>query len=431
MDKKKNVHNIIFSLALALLFFILALYTIKDYGISWDETIHFSRGQAYLYYFLTGKTNYDALPNVNLQGTFGKPENYSIPRRSFYQLDDFHNGEYYIYNVGHPPVNDILAALSNYIFFQKLGMVGDIEAYHLFNILASSLLVFVIVYFVSETIGTFSGIVAGLTLITYPLFWAESHFNIKDFPESAFFAGFVWTLYKSLKNFSVKWLALSIIFFSLGLGTKFNIVFAIPIILAYIVYRHPKKIVKYISSFPRTYTILLFFAPLIVLGIFTATWPLLWHNWLGNILDVFKFYKGIGTEIHYQPENFYLADFNSFPILWILFTTPPFTLVLLLTGIVSAYLKRKENNSVTVLWLIWFLIPVLRVTVPGSSIYGGIRQISEFVPAMALLSGIGALQLFNAVKTKCFLKWSFIFFLIFNFSFLVFNSWSASTAVEA
>jgi hypothetical protein len=39
------------------------------------------------------------------------------------------------------------------------------------------------------------------------------------------------------------------------------------------------------------------------------------------------------------------------------------------------------------------LIPILRVSLPGANIYGGVRQIMEFIPAMALLSGIGAVYL--------------------------------------
>mgnify|MGYP001617715958 CR=1 FL=1 len=396
---KKIKNNIIFSLILSLIFFLFSFYTIKDYGISWDETIHFSRGQAYLYYFLTGKTDYNDLPDVNLQGTFGKPENVPSPRRSFYQLNDFHNGDYYIYkDVGHPPLNDILAALSNYIFFQKLGILDDISSYHLFNIVASTILVFVVVIFAKETFGTLASIISFITLFTYPLFWAESHFNIKDFPLAAFFAGFVWAFYKSLKNFSIKWLTLSILLFSLGLGTKFNIFFAIPIIVIYFIYRYREKTLKIIFSLPKTYIILLIFAPVIILGILTISWPFLWYNWFDNILKIFSYYREVGTITKYQPDSFYVAGFNTFPVLWILFTTPPITLILLFIGIISAYLKRKELESVSVLLLLWFLVPILRVTIPGSSIYGGVRQISEFVPAMALLCGLGGKFLIERFK---------------------------------
>ena len=388
--KKQLLIPLVFTIA----FFLTAFFTLKDYGISWDETIHFSRGQAYLYYFITGKTNYRDLPDVNLQGTFGNPKNIPSPRRSFYQLNDYHDGDFFIYkDVGHPPINDILAALSNYIFFQKLGVLDDITAYHLFNIAASAILVFVVVMFAKETFGTFASVVSFLALSTYPLFWAESHFNIKDFPLATFFSGFIWAFYKSLKNFSVKWLALSILFFSFGLGTKFNILFAIPIVIIYVLYRYRKNIFKIIRLIPKQYTVLLILAPVISVGILTISWPYLWYNWFDNFLKIFSYYREIGTITKYQPDSFYIAGFSFFPVLWILFTTPPVTLIFLCVGIISSYLRRKEKRFVSVLWLLWFLVPILRVAIPGSSIYGGVRQISEFVPAMALLGGLGAYQI--------------------------------------
>jgi len=380
-------------LLLATIFFVASFLTLRDYGISWDETIHFSRGQAYLYYFLTGKTNYNDLPSYNLQGTFGKPQNIPTPRRSFYQLNDFHNGDYYINAVGHPPINDILSALGNYVFFQKFGVLDDISAHHLFNIIASSILVFVVVMFAKETFGTFASVISFLVLCTYPLFWAESHFNIKDPPEAAFFAGFIWTFYKSLKNFSVKWLAFSILFFSLGMGTKFNILFAIPIVVVYLLYRYQKNILKTISSMPKVYIILLILAPIISLVFLTISWPFLWHDWLGNLVKVIDYYRNVGTSVNYQPQNYYFAGFNTSPILWIIFTTPPITLVLFCVGVISAILTRKKKASVSLLWLFWFLIPILRVIIPGTSIYGGVRQIMEYLPAMALLAGLGAYQI--------------------------------------
>ncbi len=386
-------------LLLTAIYFLAALFTLKDYGISWDETIHFSRGQAFLYYFLTGKTNYQDLAKVNLQGTLGKPENVPTPRRSYYQLDsESLDGDFYIKVVAHPPLNDNLAALSNYIFYQKLGIMDDIASHHLFNITTGALLVFIVVFFAQETLGAFSAIISFLALCTYPLFWAESHFNIKDFPEAAFFAGFIWAFYNSLKGFSVKWLALSILFFGFALGTKFNVFFAIPVILVFMLLKYGKNLFRFIFSAPKRYLLLLFLAPLISLGILTLSWPLLWHNWLDNFIKVIGYYRGVGTLVNYQPPSFYIFGFNTFPILWILFTTPPATLILFFVGTISVFLKRKEKGLVLILWFLWFLIPIIRVTVPGSSIYGGIRQVSEYLPAMVLLSGLGANQIAKRFK---------------------------------
>lgn len=390
-----NKHLII-ALISSLLFFLTAFFTLNDYGISWDETLHFRRGQAYLFYFLTGKTDYGSLPNINFQGTNGDPKNIPIPRRSFYQ-NDFHNGNYWLnYDSGHPPLNDISAAILNYIFYQKLGVLDDISSHHIYNILASSLLVFIVVYFILATFGKFAAIISFLSLVTYPLFWSEAHFNIKDPPETAFFAGTIWAFYESLKKGNVKWLILSLIFFTLALGTKFNIIFFLFIIVPYLIIRYChqlKDIKKILHTIPKLYLSVLFLGLPISLLILIAFWPFLQQNLWTNFPKIIDYYRQIGFGTIYQPESFYILGFNTFPLQWITFTTPPLVLTFMIIGIWSAFKKWRLNNNVTLLFLLWLVVPILRVSLPNMSIYGGIRQVLEFLPALVLLSGVGAWQI--------------------------------------
>lgn len=401
--------KLLFSLISSFIFFIVSFLTLRDYGPSWDEAIHFRRGQAYLYYYLTGNTNYEILPKINLQGTNGDPKKIPVPRRSFYQ-NDYHNGVFWLKNdndIGHPPLNDELAALSNYIFFQRLGILDDIPAHHLFNILASSLLVFVVVAFARSTFGAFAAVVAFLALATYPLFWAESHFNVKDPPEAAFFAATIWSFYNSLKKGSYRWLSVSIIFFTLGLGTKFNILFLPVIVVPYLLYRYRNKLLhlkKVYLTIPNLYIPILLVTPFVVLGILTLAWPSLRQEWPISLLKIFSFYRESGTGSHYQPDQFFLFGFNTYPVQWILFTTPPLVLALSGIGIFSAWLNRSLYKGVTLLWFLWFIIPIARVTMPGTVVYGGIRQVLEFLPALTLLAGLGAWQIFVWLRKSLIVK---------------------------
>lgn len=373
-------------------FFIFAFVTLKDYGISWDETIHFRRGSAYVHLFLTGNETYEDLPTINLQGSGGKPENIQEPRRSFYQ-NDFHNARYWeTHDVGHPPLSDELAALFNVIFFQKLGVLDDITSFHLYNILTASLIVFIVVYFMSTMFGKFAAVISFLALVTYPLFWSESHFNMKDVSQAAFFTGFIFSFYKSLTS-SKKWLFLSSIFFALALGTKFNILFMPFIIIPYLLLKFKEKALK----LSKDYVLALICLPFAVLIIFFGSWPFLWQNPL-NIFKIFDYYRQIGTGVNYQSEQFYWLGFNTFPLQWIIFTTPPLVLILLVVGLFSCWQNRHKFHSVTILWLLWFLVPIFRVSLPGVSIYGGVRQIFEFIPALALITGVGAYQIVAWIK---------------------------------
>jgi len=375
--------HLFLALSFAIVFFVASFYTLGDYNASWDETIHWRRGQAYLRYFLTGKTNYDDLDKNDL--------------RSFYQSDN-HNAEYFLKkDVGHPPINDELAAASNYIFFQKLGVISDISAYHLFNIASASLLVFVVTFFVASTFGIFPATVSFLALSTYPLFWAESHFNIKDPAEAAFFAATIWAFYESLNRKSALWLALSYLFFTLALGTKFNAVFIPVILIPYLLYRYRQRLglglKKTLLSIPRNYLLVLLLGPLAVFVVFISAWPFLTQNFPENLIKIINFYKGIGLGLKYQPDKFFIFGFNTYPILAIIYTTPPLVLFLSGVGAVSAWINRNKYKNVAILWLLWLIVPVVRVTLPGTVIYGGIRQILEFLPAMAVLSGLGAGQI--------------------------------------
>ena len=98
-------HNLFPGIFLALTFFLIGLLTISDYGLNIDEPNHFMRGQALLHFLRTGDKTYKNL-DVNQQSAWqwkGQDGVYYLDKR----------------DASHPTLNDIWAALSNYIFYQK------------------------------------------------------------------------------------------------------------------------------------------------------------------------------------------------------------------------------------------------------------------------------------------------------------------------
>lgn len=405
---KNNLKTYLFVLLIPIVFFLTAFFTISDYGISWDEPIHFTRGQAYLNYFLNGDLIYQN------EG--------STARRSHYQETSF-TAQFFLKNdSGHPPLNGILAALSNLIFYQTLGILGDIESFHLFNILAATFLVFAVTAFATQAYGKLAGIVAGLVISLYPLFFAESHFNIKDPAEAAFFAATIWAFWNSLKRYDTRWLLAATIFFAFGLGTKFNILFLPFILIPWLLLRYRKNFstpAGSILNLPRSFLILLAAAPFIIILLFFISWPYLWQDPINNTLNIFRYYKEIGTGGLGQPQYLIWGGFNLFPVTWISITTPSIILFLTILGIVGVVMQRLEKEKTALLWLIWLIVPVLRVSLPGSSIYGGVRQIMEFLPAMALLSGLGVATLLKFIKHRTFVYGLLLLSLIFHLLVLV------------
>src|SRR5258708_13863330 len=134
--------------------FIIGVATLSHYGINWDEPYHYRRGQAFLQYFLTGSKTYNNIPKYPpLRGDSDNPnfrdgqkifeavqKNPSLSnpnfRKSIYQ-DDSWDGKFFIdieNTYGHPPLNDVLSAVSNKIFYQQLGILGALESSKFFTV---------------------------------------------------------------------------------------------------------------------------------------------------------------------------------------------------------------------------------------------------------------------------------------------------------
>lgn len=416
MFKKNPFTSILILCLVPILFFVIAIITLPHYGISWDESFHFQRGQAYLHYFLTGKENFldlPAYPRLNgdsdFMGREGEQDIYlsalhtqkaSNPsfRRSYYQSDVFTfsfltSG----FDGGHPPTSDILSALFNYILYQKLGILGDIEAYHSFEIFISSVLILGVAIFTYYNFGLFPAFVSALSLALYPLFFGEAHFNIKDPPEAAFFGLAIISFFFGIALKRWKIIILAAVFGGLALGTKFNALFIPFVILPWFVFKWFTEKVE----INRKMLVSLIGFPVVVVIIFFIFWPLLWRNTFDNFLRIINYYRDIGIGTQPGLEKFIIERFNTYAIRWIIYTTPLPILTLSVLGIIySIFLSFYKKKNVVFLALLWLIIPIIRVTLPNTNIYGGVRQIMEFIPALSIMCGIGTYFLINIEAFK-------------------------------
>lgn len=378
------------------IFFVFALITLPDYGINWDTINHLPRGQVYLHYFLTGKKDFSDIPQFHrywqkadtLAFTPDEPKSEN-PRVSFYQFSgvDFN---YFMPRDGngHPPLSDILSSVFNVILFQKLDLINDIDSYHVYGILLASLLAGLVYYWTAKEFGSVGGLIAVLALATYPLLWSESHFNTeKDIPETVYWSFVLFSFYRGVKNKNLRWLIACGVFLGLALGTKFNVLFVPAVLLPWLVFYWTKQKSVFKN---KAITFSLFSIPLIGFLIFFFTWPYLWSDPIAHLKTVLGFYNDIGIESN--PNVRYLGPFsiNLYPLIWIFYTTPLVTLFLFIVGLlVLTYKLVKDKKDSAVLFLLWFALPIARVTFPNTSVYGGIRQIMEYIPAMAIIAGAG------------------------------------------
>jgi len=403
-----------FALGIGVIFFIVGLLTLSHYGMNWDEPEHYIRGQAYLHFFLTGKKDYTDLPKLRIHYVNNSTpitdhidfEDDRFFRRSIYQFDREGSRLTFSYyrsqDSGHPPLNGIIASLFNVIFYQKLGILGDVASYHLLPVVVSAILVAAIFAFTAETFGIFAGIIAAASLTLYPLFFAESHFNIKDPVESGFYALTILFGYASIRRNSPRLALLVGLFGGLALGTKLNALFAFGTLFIWCIIIFRKKLFRSRRPLSIATTLVLVASPLIALAVVMLFWPYLWSSPIDHGLEILKYYKEIGYTVSYQPPSFLLFGMiNTYVWKWVLFTTPLVTLGLSFFGLWYALTHwRKEKYAQSLLIIFWFFVPLIRVSMPRAGIYGGLRQIMEYIPAMAILAGIGGRELVRLLEKK-------------------------------
>ncbi|MBI2268213.1 MAG: glycosyltransferase family 39 protein [Candidatus Blackburnbacteria bacterium] len=422
--------NKVVALFLSFLFFILGLATLSHYGINWDAPSHLIRGQAYLHYYLTGKKDYtdidqwnlyrekeeeiriktahDSVPRYRLyfqqvDTIFFNPDvpKDQVPRISIYQNTGKDlNDVVAHYDYGHPHISDVLSSVFNLVFFQKLGFLNDIDSYRVYGVLLSSLLVGLVFWWTANSYGKFSGLVAALSLSLYPLFWSESHFNNeKDIPQTVYWSFLLFSVWRGITTKSWKWILTSGVFFGLALGSKFNALFSIFVIVPWLTLYLASKRKRSFSvvAFLKRHTksiLALATAPVLGLTIFFGTWPYFWVDPVGKITKMINFYVTIGMADNVDHRFLGLLGVNTYPLQWILYTTPLVILFLFFVGVGVAVSRLfREDKMQSLLFLLWLTVPIARVTWPGTNIYGGVRQIMEFIPAIAIIAGVGGGQL--------------------------------------
>src|SRR3989344_3251195 len=320
-----------------IIFFALGILTLPHYGVDWDTINHLPRGQAYLRYFLSGELTYKKLPAYvdyyqKDDTLFFSPnkEKGSIPRRSFYQIDGYDATYFLGKDGGHPPFSDILSSAFNIVLFQKIGLLNDIDSYHVYVVLAGEILSASIFLWTRKYFGNFAGLAALLSLNLYPLFLGESHFNLKDIPQTAFYSLMLLFLYEGVIKKKKSLIFLSAVFFGCAWGTKFNILFAPFIIIPWFIL-YARRNIKRIKQTKWLLLPLIFF-PIIAIIIFWGSWPYLWKDSISNFLKVVNYYKTIGINPNFD-SSFIHFGFNTYAASWILYTTPLVTLFLSIIGI--------------------------------------------------------------------------------------------------
>jgi hypothetical protein len=365
-------------------FLALFVWTLSDYGITYDAAM----GELYLgdKYFrcLTslGRSSLDLRrPDVPFYGRDGHPD--------FFVTSTYaqHHPEH-VYGLG-----PTLTSATKQVFFVWLRWLDPIDAHHLALGLLVALQLLCLYRYCAKYLGAVAAAGAVVCLATYPRYWADAHNNPKDVPEAVFITLTLLAFTHGVYARRTAFILLAGVAGGLALATKANALF-VPVILApwlasVVVERRRQAQ----PAFTRNSTLAILAAVLIAAGVCLVAWPYLLVDFPDHVLRLARFLtqRGMGGPDHWQ----------GLPLQNAIFTMPLAVMFLSALGIVSMAThawKGRVEKSLFLLLSLWLIVPIARVSMPRALDFDGIRHWIEFVPALAVFAGLGVDQLVRGVR---------------------------------
>jgi hypothetical protein len=275
------------------------------------------------------------------------------------------------------PVGAVLSALTCRLFHGTLGAWEPVDAHHVAPVLAAAVLLAAVFLFTDRYYGRLAALGAAVALILHPRFNGETFNNVKDVPETVLFSLTVMAFARGIEGGRPAFVLLAGALGGLALGAKANALF-LPLLLL------PWAVVVWLrrrEPVPARLLLAALLAPLLAGAVFVGTWPWLWPDLTDRLL------RFLGQLVHsgYRAGT----GWTPTPALEALATAPPLTLLFAAAGLALAPRDGARLPLGRGLLLAWLALPVARVSVPGAQNFDVIRHFLEYVPALALLCGIG------------------------------------------
>lgn|GEM_PF-1739264 len=409
------------ALLIVLAFLFSGWLTLSHYGISWDEGLgNFFFGNRYAQYITSGFDSkfLDFERDLGDQPGELSLEAYSPYREKYFEF---------------PGLVDTLSGLSMRFLSYHLNLLDPVDAFHAITVFIAALYLWGQYYYVSRLFDQKIALLSILFLATAPRFWGDAHFNPKDVPEAAAFSLTILSFMAWVQKPTFKQASLTGIFFGAALAVKANAVFIPIIILVWIISwlikasKFKSNVLELISNWRQLGWMFFLSGAIYWLG-----WPLLYTSPSLSRL-YFQYIFGQGGregkgEWSLQPLKMVFAGNSEIFLLFM--TLGLFFLIIL-------FIRNQHFKIRWIMVLLWFSVPILRISAPVSVNFDGFRHFLEFLPPASLIAGFGAistiqfLQKFKTLQPK--LVSSFIVFLIglntvfiyanyFPYQYIYFNS---------
>jgi 4-amino-4-deoxy-L-arabinose transferase-like glycosyltransferase len=377
MFSKNKIIILLASLLVGLLFSLIVFITINDYGVTWDEPIYFSRGEAYISWILKPRF-------TNIDG-FWSARDTDI----------------------HPPFRKIITGLTHELFFKRLHLMNVLAAYRSSTLFFVFPLIFLIMFYMSYHYGLLIGLAIASSFYLIPQVYFLSNLVTLDYAIGAlwFWAVIVFTKIK-LNRY---WILLSGIILGLSMSTKLHGYFLIiPLILSIFIYENRNKTGNTFIKFIE------------VLGIAVSVnfiiWPWLWIK-PTNIIS----YLSMQFGHHAAPVWYFGKLYGDIPAPWhypfiaTFISLPSLLIILYLLGSLLILHKGSKNEKYLLFNSIY---PLLIFILPFSPKHDGVRLLIPSYPFVAIIAGIGVFKITKLINSKIIRK---IFVIIWLFLIIYFG----------
>lgn len=352
-------------------FFIIHLAIINDYGLSWDFHSHLYAGLHHL-----------GIPYPSQTDVVWVPFKYKDPSETVWQP--------------YGPLSTILPTLTYILMYRKLALLPFDSAYNFASVLFGVLGIAVLFYFLYESRSFTSAIFGSLFLGLLPVYFSYLHYNMKDVPNAVAFALAIYLFWRFSKRKSIKALLLAVVSFAFAFNVKVNSIFIIPITFSWVVISYVVKMLQTGLSRITKREIFLTISYFILgpLAALSFWWPF-WQDPLNTLLGMKYFFSHItlNMPVLFWGEILY-SGVNIpwyYPYVYLAVTTPIPIILSFLTGLIICLKDTNANRrKISLLFILWFFIPLARFVIKGNSAIDGVRHFMEVVFPLCAVASVGA-----------------------------------------
>ena len=359
MQKYKKHFPVILLLFTALL---IGLFTVKDYGESWDEADIYRYGD-----YAMNAYRYILHPQA---------------------LPDF-NTNLNLYGPGYYLGTDLIARLLK-IVIPGWSLINAWHFVYFLTFLACAGVIYLLAGRWMSELGAFGAV---LLFLSQPLLWGHAFINPKDIAFMAFFTASIYAgfrmadRYESSSRLDMTFIPAGIL---LGFTASFRVIGPLAglLVLEYGLYKLRSKIVLPAVLFLITAALTAY-----------LTWPYLWSSLIPHYVESLQTMSQFpfATDILFMGKLYKANQLPNtyFPTMIGIQLTET-ALLLLGVGLVISVLLvyKKRTPGPFLLFLTWFLVPALIIIGTGSPLYDNARQLYFLFPPLFILMGLALEKIF-------------------------------------